>query len=786
MSLLSFGPKQIFMKNQLLLIISLIIIGLTSCNNEEIILFEEDCDSGCKIVTCQEPDSVTLLAAQELQKYLFEIGAKVLPIITDTGEVIPPSIILGKNKWYGQVEGEDPQLQDNCEFYDEFNLHDELFDLGDDGYIIKTTDGNLIIAGNTSYGILNGVYGFLEDYLDCRMYTPDFKVIPKQDQIVLGKIDDKQIPVFTFRELHFKAPLTSPEFRLWHKLNKKTDERNLWGHMWVHTFDDLIPAEKYFDEHPEYFSELNGKRIPGGQICLSNPEVFDVLVANLDSVIKQNPDANFWSVSQNDNYLACQCDECKEMDEKYGGPSGTMIDFVNKVAREYPYMIISTLAYQYTRSAPENIIPEDNVNIMLCSIECDRSKPIEEEKGKNTFAKDLKEWGVLSDNILIWDYVVQFRNLVSPFPNFHVLQPNLEFFAENNAFMMFQQGCGNNVGEFYELRTYIITKLLWKPDLDVGKIIKDFTDAYYGDAAPYIQEYIEKTHDELIKSGKGLNIYGYPYDGLMSYLTPELIKEYSSLFDEAEKAVDKHPEILERVKNARLPLEYAILEISMRNIDDDLTFFIQENGEWSINPEMRKRLINFTEQAKKAGITRFTEHGKFPDEYHKAMLNYVDNSMKENLSSRKNVNIKTEYSTKYPVGGGKALTDGLIGTLDFHFNWLGFEGENMEAIVDLESVKEIREIKTTFLQEYKSWIFLPVKVSFYASENGDNYKLIETVINEVPDNKPDIFIEGFTIHPENLKARYIKIYAESMKQCPDWHIGAGGKCWIFIDEAIIN
>ena len=774
------------MKQKQYLLLLLIIIGMISCNNDKIILLQDDCDSGCKIVTCQDPDSVTLHAAEELQNYLFEIGGKLLPIITDSGKVIPPSIILGKNNWYGQVEGEGPELQDNCEFYDEFDLHDELFDLGDDGYIIKTTDGNLIIAGNTSYGILNGVYGFLEDYLGCRMYTPDFKVIPKQKQIVLGKINDKQIPVFTFRELHFMAPLTSPGFRQWHKLNKKTDERNLWGHLWVHTFDDLIPAERYFDEHPEYFSELNGKRIPGGQLCLSNPELFDVLLANLDSVIQQKPEAGFWSVSQNDNYLVCQCDECKTLDEKYGGPSGTLINFVNEVARKYPDKVISTLAYQYTRSAPENIIPEDNVNIMLCSIECNRSKPIQEEKGDNTFARDLREWGKLSENLMIWDYVVQFRNLVSPFPNFHVLKPNLKFFADNNAFMMFQQGCGGNVGEFHELRTYIITKLLWNPDLNVQEIIDEFTEAYYGDAAPYIQEYIKKTHDELIKSGKGLNIYGYPYDGLDSYLTPELIKEYSVLFDKAENAVSEDPDILERVKNARLPLEYTILEISMRNVDDDLTFFIQDGNDWSINPAMRERLIQFTEQAKKAGITRYDEHGRFPDEYHKAMLNYVDNSMKENLASRKTVDIKTEYSEKYPVGGGKALTDGLVGTLDFHFNWLGFEGEDMEAIVDLEEVKEINEIKTTFLQEYKSWIFLPVKVSFYTSEDGGKFELVETLINEVPDNKPDIFIENFSIYPEKLKARYIKIVAESLQQCPGWHIGAGGMCWIFIDEVIIN
>ncbi len=117
-----------------------------------------------------------------------------------------------------------------------------------------------------------------------------------------------------------------------------------------------------------------------------------------------------------------------------------MIAFVNRVAGEFPDKVISTLAYQYTRSAPKNIKPAPNVNIMLCSIECNRSKPIATDPSSASFRKDVEDWGRLTDNIIMWDYVVQFRNLVSPFPNLRVLQPNIQYFAKNNIRMMFQQG----------------------------------------------------------------------------------------------------------------------------------------------------------------------------------------------------------------------------------------------------------------------------------------------------------------------------------------------------------
>ncbi len=108
----------------------------------------------------------------------------------------------------------------------------------------------------------------------------------------------------------------------------------------------------------------------------------------------------------------------------------------------FPDKIISTLAYQYTRSAPKKVKPLPNVNIMLCSIECNRSMPIAKDPSSASFVKDIKDWTKLTGNILIWDYVVQFRNYISPFPNLRVLQPNLAFFADNGCRLMFQQGSG--------------------------------------------------------------------------------------------------------------------------------------------------------------------------------------------------------------------------------------------------------------------------------------------------------------------------------------------------------
>src|SRR5690606_23536657 len=153
--------------------------------------------------------------------------------------------------------------------------------------------------------------------------------------------------------------------------------------------------------------------------------------------------------------------------EREGSPSGSIIHFVNQVAAHFPDRVISTLAYEYSRKAPATLRPAGNVHIMLCSIEVNRDRPIPEDPPSADLRRDVEEWSRIADDIIVWDYVIQFRNLVSPFPNLHVIQPNLQFFADHGVKAMFEQGNREVGGEFAELRAYLISKLMWNPALDV-------------------------------------------------------------------------------------------------------------------------------------------------------------------------------------------------------------------------------------------------------------------------------------------------------------------------------
>lgn len=580
------------------------------------------------IIISQKATIVEIQAAKVLQDYIERISGVQLPLNDDAAKPKTHEI------WVGKVNRNNTTIN-----------HDEL---GNDGLYIKTIGHNVWITGGVKKGSLYGVYTFLENYLGCRKYTSDFTVIPKQKKILLPPIDDKQIPAFSYRET-FYNDVYDPEFMDWHKLHSfegRGSDKTQWGY-WVHTFHTLLNPQEYGTTHPEYFSYYDGKRHPGlipnwdntgvqpeSQLCLSHPDVLDIVCKNLKAAMDKKPEAVYWSVSQNDNVRYCQCDKCAAIDKQYaayapedkmysthGGEkypalgSGSVIAFVNKVAERFPDKIISTLAYQYSRVPPKNIVPAKNVNIMLCSIESSRNDPM--EIGDPAFAEDLKGWGKLTNNILIWDYVIRFSNLLAPFPNLRVLQPNIKFLRENNVTALFEQGNIQRGGEAAPLRAYLITKMLWNPDTDIKKTTDEFLAAYYGPAAKHIKQYIELLHDNN-QSGKGikLSIFGSPVQDKETFLSEVLLKKYNNIFDEAEKAVSNNPELSVRVKSARLPVYYAILEIAKSEKTGTRGAFINnENGTLIPNPDIVKILYDFSYHCIRTNVTRTAEWHTSPKEY---------------------------------------------------------------------------------------------------------------------------------------------------------------------------
>jgi len=706
-------------------------------------------------------------AATVLQEYLLEISGAALPIITADKPAKSHEILLGQN-----------------DRLDELGAGVNYKSLKEDGFVIRTDSMRLIIAGGNEKGTLYGVYSFLEKYLGCRMYSPKVKIVPARNRIVIGKINEQQVPVIGFRDTHYRSTWDAT-YTDWHKLDHDPGgERTDWG-MWVHTFNELVPPELYYSSHPEYFAMVKGKRLPT-QLCLSNPAVLELTIQNLRKKIARNPAAKYWSVSQNDNRNYCTCENCKALDDREGSPSGSIINFVNQVADQFPNKMISTLAYEYGRHAPKNLKPRDNVNIMLCSIEAYRDKPIKVDSSSSDFVKDVQDWGKIARDIIVWDYVIQFNHLLSPFPNLRVLQPNLQFFAENGVNAMFEQGNREVGGEFAALRSYLISKLLWDPYLDIDSVMNDFLNGYYGAAGKPIRTYIDLMHDESTKAGKPLRIFGSPNEASATYLSPALMAKYNGLFDVAEKSVVDSPKILERVRIARLPLMYATMEQAKKNFTGENGLFEKYNGKWEVKTGIRNMVDEFTDLCRREGVTQVKEWSTSPEEYRSAMYRIFSQGMNEHLAFGKKITMISPDTSDISAEKLKMLTDGKRGSHDYDNNWINFAGKDLEVVIDLDEVKRVGKIGSGYYQ-LGFWLrLLPTNVEYYTSLDGKNFDLAGNVLNTLPIDQYGGYLREFNIEFTPREARYIKVRARSMGNTPGWHPGAGRPAHMLIDEIVVE
>lgn len=450
-------------------------------------------------------------------------------------------------------------------------------DIGD-GYETVISDRVISVCGADEYGTINGVYAFAQDFLGCMYLTPDETYIPEHKSIYLEKTDKLSKPAVQWRDVYAYETVQNKwaaKLRL-NGIDTESDENELnieelqyegWG-TWCHNCYTYLSPDDYYNEHPEYFSEKNGKRVTEykgreAYLCLSNPEVFEIVKESLAEKIKENPDKLYWDFSGNDNpFIAgCECKECKAADKAAGGTGmGTLLPFLNKLAKAFPDKYISTLAYLHTLKAPENIKAEPNVVIKLCSMPGDQASSYFNAANANSkqFKEQVEQWSKITDKIVVWDYVVNFSHLLMPFPNFAVQAKNQKFYEDNNVIGVFHQASREKGGEFACLRAYVLSQLMWEgSNMNVEECVSRYIAAYYGKAAADVIEFMNLCAHELYKSNNALGLYDGLIEQYNGYLSKENVEKYNRIISNARSAADGDEVLEARIDEIEISVLYA-------------------------------------------------------------------------------------------------------------------------------------------------------------------------------------------------------------------------------------
>ena len=534
------------------------------------LVLAQDGKTDYAILLPAEPTSQEEKAASELSHWLKEMTAAEFRVVR---EALP----LQEGRRFVSV-GRTRLLHDA-------GLPETEVDLGDEGYAIAAKGWNLFLFGGKRRGPLYAVFALLEEDLGCRWYTRDSATVPRRRNLVFRPVLRTFVPVLGIRD-PFYWDAFERNWALRNRTNApRAGVREEWGGSinyargwFVHTFDRLVHPKEYFDTHPEYFGLNKDKRshhVPGsrpGQLCLLNAEVLRKSVAEVRSVLRNNPHAELISVSENDGRAGyCTCARCEAVNVAEGSPSGTLVQFVNAIAdaiaEEHPTAKIATLAYGSTFMPPDNTRPRDNVVVRLCTDMHAWGNPFLFVTETERFQAALKAWAEMGANISIWDYTTNFGAYLKPWPNLPVVTENIRLYLAHNATGIMLQGAYQSPGGARSaMRSWVWAKQLWDPSRDTRELIRDFTYGYYGASAEPLQQYHDllwetwKRHHDGPREGKG-----YP-------IGRDFADQALGIFLQAER-LTSDTETLRRVKLAKLSVLYARLDLGLQE-GDDLTKYL--------------------------------------------------------------------------------------------------------------------------------------------------------------------------------------------------------------------
>ena len=641
-------------------------------------------------------------------------------------------------------------------------------------FIIKSDSKSIYLVAENSKFLRYAVYTLLEIW-EFRKFTSTETYIPRVERFTFLKNTKKTYqPSFDYRVL-FYPDSYDEAFREWHKLDWQVDDFGIWGH----SFNVLVPPKEYFKSNPKLFALYERKR-NGESLCMTNDTVVDLVEKKMAKIIADTPNAEFYSVSQNDDVVYCECTECKKLNEKYGGPQGSLYYFLNKIAAHFPKTKITTLAYLQTFKPPVNLKIAPNIYTIFCPIELNRGKALTAQNSAS-FVKTLENWSVTAPHLFLWDYTVQFSNYMSPFPNFEPLQSNYKLFKKNKVKGIFVQGYADVPGDFSELRQYLFAKLLWDTDIDIKAVTADFLRGFYGKAAPSIANYLTLLTENQNKSNVYLDIYSGPVQARNTFLTPEAMDQYDKLLEKAAAAVEEDKTLTLRVRKLRLALEYVFFEQSkFYGKNQHGMFFVNTKGEKEVKTGLTERVLKFTKSCNDFGIYELSEGGLSPDNYYKEWLEICKNKT-THLGEDLKVTFITEPSSDFKGKGSYGLVDGNRGYKDFNSNWIGWYGT--EPSFEIETKKlNFNSLKLNFLNDQRHWIFTPKKILVYGFD-GQKWKLLEEKTCDILTENDEISTKSWEILNQKFSSFIkLKILIKPQTELPHWRKRKNKKPMVMIDE----
>lgn len=494
------------------------------------------------IVTADIASKATAAASDELARVLSQvIGARFKTVSESKSSLSQRQILVGRS----------PRV--------EAILKDQDWGvLGYEGVLIKTIGNKLIITGATDRGTSNAVGLFLERVIGCRWWTDSENTIPQKPDIILPNLDYVYCPQFVYRGISSNTAVGSFAMKL--RLNGRMQN---------------IPQEM-----GSHIGILMGRPAPG--VCSNDGKIYGWMIDDIDKLLRldaitanrptRSRRANLVYLNTVDSQKPCQCAWCKELGKKYSKASAGYIQFANRIAHyignQYPGIMLIVPVRRAMEDAPMNITVPDNVILSMDLDGCDMSKPLGDPDGSDwnkRFEKTMDSWQKLFPQTWIQTRLVPSGGLPLPCPNLLSLPITLRYLAMNKVTgVTLDMGQAQTPVDFKELRLWLASEMLWDPQADEMKLLKQFTDGFYGPAGKFILSYIVLVNGMAGKS----TVYVSSSNTDFSFMDITAMNRAQTLMDAALKAVSNDALLLQRIRREKLFLD-ALWLLRYKELHDE-------------------------------------------------------------------------------------------------------------------------------------------------------------------------------------------------------------------------
>ncbi len=509
-------------------------------------------------------------------------------------------------------------------------------EVGADGYALRIRGDNVFISSFGREGVIYGVYEFLEKVVGSEYFGYLAWEIPAVENATLFDEDIIRKPEFEKRARSFQWGIYDPQTERRFGYNESN------AMPWVefgHSFFELIPKEKYYKDHPEYYSSQ------GGQLCLTSEglleEMKKVVISRLTPAQFERGDVLAFSIGHEDNNTFCECPSCKKAVKKYG-KSGVTIRFINQIAdtinafvdKNYPSKTVKTVFFGYgpTIDAPvkwnadgtcvpidETGIARKNVAVMLAPLGSNWAYSLLDKEHNGRTRASLIGWKAVNTELFIWTYDGVFHDIPLPMDNWEYLKESYQTFKNCNAVYVFDEWSGRG-HQFEMMRHYVRGHLMWSLDYQVDDLIRRFMKGYYKAAADKVYEYYQffrantkEQEKRFEKIGKTFAMRSFtrtqPYWISEEFWTREFLEKGLSILEEAKQGLvnDGVTSVCNRVEMEMLSLACLYLQLYVHELSKaeaekyfsliervmQINKLIQENGAGGMHNLFYKRLTEW-------------------------------------------------------------------------------------------------------------------------------------------------------------------------------------------------